>query len=171
MNTIKNIKVSAHYETDITPSKFDALFEQYEIAKTIADETESVKQPLIDAMGDKKLELIYKQLDVIVQRLNVISKCIGHVRTVSVYDWSTPKKITVKITTHHNWNKPEIYLEGYSSPQSSWFKENGIVTLWNKLGLYEKLEKECVRLLKEMINSENRKTSRINTNYNNMIND
>lgn len=171
MNTIKKIKVSAHYETDSTPSKFDALFAQYEIAKAIADETESVKQPLIDAMGEKKLELIYKQLDVIVQRLNVISECRGSVEAIEAFDWSTGIKLAVKIRTCCNWEAPEIYLHGYSRPHYTWFEKHGIVTLWNQLGLYEKLEKECEKLLEAMIRSQNDKADRITTNYVNMIND
>lgn len=171
MDTIKNIKVLAHYETDSTPSKFDALFAQYEAAKAIADETESIKQPLIDAMGERKLELIYKQLDVIVQRLNMISKCRQGVVSIDAFDWSTANKLTVKIVSYCCWDKAEIYLCGYQTPRESWFKEYGIVTLWNKLGLYEKLEKKCEQMLEEMITQQNIKTEHINKNYNNMIND
>lgn len=172
MNTIKNIKVSAHYEIDSTSSKFDALLEQYKIAKTIADGIKNEKQPLIDAMGEKKLELIYKQLDVLVQRLNIISKCKDSVVSVSAWNWDfTSQKITIQITTHYNWNEPEIYLCGNRKPQESWFKKDGIVTLWNKLKLYEQLEKKCNDKLVDMINQQNEKAQYINTNYNNMIND
>lgn len=171
MDTIKNIRVTACYETDPTPSKFDALFAQYKVAKTIADETQSTKQPLIDAMGEKKLELIYKQLDVIVQRLNMISKCTNSVQSVDACTLATGIKLSVKISSCHTWNEPEIYLCGYQTPREFWFKKNGIVTLWNKLGLYEKLEKKCEKLLEEMIEVQEEKTKCINTNYNNMIND
>lgn len=167
---IRNIKVSAHYETDSTPSKFDALFAQYEAAKAIAEETENTKQPLIDAMGEEKLKLIYKQLDVIVQRLNMISKCKDAVVDVYVEVWFN-STFTVKITTCHTWKEPNIYLNGDIRPQTYWFKEDGIVTLWNQLGLYGQLEKRCEHKLEIMIEEQNRKTSRINTNYNNMIND
>ena len=171
MNTIKNIKVSAHYEMDSSPSKFDALFAQYEAAKAIADETASTKQPLIDAMGEKKLELIYKQLDVIVQRLNIISKCKGAVVGISAWVWPGASKLEVTITTCHTWKEPQIFLCGYSTPRDSWFKKDGIVTLWNQLGLYEKLEKNCENKLNEMIIEQNNKTQYINENYGNMIAD
>lgn len=171
MNTIKNIKVSAHYEVDTEPSKFDALVAQYEAAKAIADETKNIKQPLIDAMGEKKLELIYKQLDVIVQRLNVISRYKGAVVGVNAWVWPGASKLEVRITTCYSWKKPEIYLCGYTTPRDSWFAKDGIVTLWNQLGLYEKLEKNCEDKLEAMINEQNNKTAYINENYCNMIND
>ena len=114
--------------------------------------------------------MIYKQLDVIVQRLNIISKCKNSVVEVEDYDWSTDRKMTVKIKTHWSWNQPEIYFCGNTSPNSSWFKKEGIVTLWNQLGLYEKLEKKCERQLEFMINEQNDKTNYINANYDNMIN-
>ena len=171
MDTIKNIKVSAYYETDTTPSKFDALLKQYELAKTIADGIENEKQPLIDAMGKKKLELIYKQLDVLVKRLNILSKCKNSVVSISAWNWEhTPEKITIQITTHYNWNEPEIYLCGNRKPRESWFKKDGIVTLWNELKLYEQLEEKCNDKLEEMIKQQNEREQYINTNYNNMIN-
>lgn len=171
METIKNIKVSAHYETDSTPSKFDALFAQYEAAKAIADETKSTKQPLINAMGEEKLKLIYKQLDVIVQRLNMISKCKDAVVGIEASTLTTGHFIRANIRTCYTWKNPDIYLDGNTSPQAYWFKEDGIVTLWNRLGLYELLEEQCESMLEKMIEEQNKKTDRINTNYNNMIND
>lgn len=171
MNTIKNIKVTAEYEVDTTPSKFDALLAQYEIAKTIADKTEDSKQPLINAMGKKKLELIYEQLNTIVQRVNIISKHKDGVVAVNAWDWSrTPHKQEIVIRSHWNWEKPEIFLCGYRTPQDSWFKVDGIVTLWNELGLYRKLEQECEKRLETMIQSLNDKTNRINANYDHMMN-
>lgn len=168
METIRNIKVSAKYEVDETPSKFDALLAQYEVAKAIADETKRTKQPLIDAMGEKKLELIYKQLDVIVQRLNVISKCKDAVVSTSAYKWAD-KKLEVKITTCWTWKKPTIYLCGYETPRKEWFEERGIVTLWNRLNLYKELEENCEVMLENMITEQNSKTEYINKNYGNMI--
>lgn len=171
MNTIKNIKVTAEYEVDTKPSKFDALLAQYEIAKTIADEIEDSKQPLINAMGQKKLELIYEQLDTIVQRVNIISKYKDEVVAVKAWDWSkTADRKDIMIKSHWNWEKPEIYLCGYTTPKDSWFKVEGIVTLWNDLGLYRKLEEECEKMLEKMIQNQNNKTNRINTNYDNMMN-
>ena len=171
MDTIKNIKVTAEYEVDTTPSKFDALLAQYEIAKTIADETEDSKQPLINAMGKKKLELIYEQLNTIVQRVNIISKHKDEVVAVKAWDWSkTPDRKDVMIKTCWSWEKPEIYLCGNTTPKDSWFKVDGIVTLWNDLGLYKKLEQECEKMLEKMIQNQNNKTNRINTNYDNMMN-
>lgn len=59
---IRNIKVTATYEEG-EPSKFDALWKEYEIAKKIADTTKEVVCPLIEAAGEKKLEMIYEQLE------------------------------------------------------------------------------------------------------------
>lgn len=171
METIRNIKVTATYETETKPSKFDALFAQYRVAKAIADETESTKQPLIDAMGKAKLEVIYKQLDTIVQRFDIISQCTGHQESATVFSFynNTEYKVTVK--RWHKNNKTTIYLDGDESTREWWFNEDGIVTLWNSLGLYEKLEQVCEQQLKYMIESQNKRAQKINNNYNNMIND
>ena len=172
MEAIRNIKVSAHYEVDTAPSKFDALLAQYEAAKAIADETANTKQPLIDAMGEKKLELIKQQLDVIVDRLNAISyrkEAVIEIGASVIYEG---REYAVTIHTHWIWDKPKIYLNGYTYGYKPdwWFKEDGIVTLWNSLGLYEKLEQRCEKMLEEMIATQNKKTKCINTNYDNMIN-
>ena len=172
MKAIRNIKVTAHYEVDTAPSKFDALLAQYEAAKAIADETASTKQPLIDAMGEKKLELIKQQLNVIVDRLNAISYRREAVIAVEVSVVYKQHKYKVKIETHWIWDEPTIYLDGYTDAYKPnwWFKEDGIVTLWNYLRLYEQLEQKCENMLEDMIATQNEKAERINTNYNNMIN-
>jgi hypothetical protein len=169
METIRNIKVTAHYEVDTKPSKFDALFAEYQLAKAIADATESTKQPLIDAMGEKKWELIHQQLDVIVQRLDVIAQCQGQFAQVVARSDYEDRGYSVTIRRSNRHNSTTIYIDGYQQPQPWWFEEKGIVTLWNQLGLYEQLEEKCEILLIQMINAENSKTERINNNYNNMI--
>lgn len=167
------IQVFAQYEEDTAPSKFDALLKQYALAKEIADETESVKQPLIDAMGEAKLELIKKQLGVIVRRLIIMCDLRGGSASVEAHSYSDAfgnDKHTVSIRMSRKGDYV-IYLDGYTfdHPSKYWFSEDGIVTLWNKLKLYEQLERKCERELELMIKSQEEKTNRIEQNYENMI--
>lgn len=171
---MRNIQVFAQYETDTAPSKFDALLKQYKLAKEIADETESVKQPLIDAMGEAKLALIKKQLGIIADRLMVISELCGGVQLVEAIGYTDVYcncKRCVLVRNSNTWNHAEIYLDGYTfdHPSKYWFDEDGIVTLWNKLKLYEKLEVSCEEKLAKMIKSQEEKTRNIEQNYENMI--
>ena len=169
---MRNIQVFAQYETDTAPSKFDALLKQYKLAKEIADETESVKQPLIDAMGEAKLALIKEQLEIIANKLQCIYDLTGRSRQVEVGTYrDCYNNYRVSVSHSQKSSVPKIYLDGYTfdHPSQDWFSENGIVTMWNKLKLYEKLEYQCERILEDMIRGQNEKTHRIEQNYENMI--
>lgn len=172
---MRNIQVIAKYETDTEPSKFDALLKQYKLAKEIADETESVKQPLIDAMGEAKLALIKEQLGIIVGKMTIMCDLRGGSASFEAHGYSdafgfSNDRHTVSIRMSRD-GRHTIYLDGYTfeHPSQYWFSEDGIVTLWNKLKLHEQLERKCEMELEHMIKSQEAKTKRIEQNYENMI--
>lgn len=168
---ITNIKVTASYEYDNSHSKFDALLTQYNIAKKIADETKAIKQPLINAMGEKKLELIMEQLETIKKYASTLSM-LQNDACVAVRAIGKGGAHCVKITHSNKWgDKFTIYLDGYENPIPSWFEEHGIVTRWNELNLYESLKQDCERQLERLIQRANSSTDKINNLYNTMIND
>lgn len=173
---IKNIKVTATYEED-EPSKFDALWKEYEIAKKIANTTKETLHPLIEAAGEKKLEMIYEQLEPITKYVidlaNTHKKYKEELITVCTYaNGGQRYSATVKARLNDRtgeWDT-DIYLDGSWQKQNSWFSENGIVTKWNQYGLYEKLKKECERRLQEAIEEIRKETNTIKNTFANMQN-
>ena len=183
---IGNIKVTATYEVDNSFSKFDALLEQYNAAKAIADKTKSAKQPLINAMGKKKLELIKIQLLNIVDQVWQLAKIVDGLCTVKacVNYCNKEREICYSdFANRANYYQVEISVGRDGSYRiklngrnidnekpDNWFKEDGIVTLWNELELYPLLQKECEDKIKYQIDLMNKRTREINSTYENMIN-
>jgi hypothetical protein len=66
----------------------------------------------------------------------------------------------------------KIYLGGYDidTPREWWFSEDGIVTKWNELKLYDMILKECEKRMTSLIDEQNKKIERINNTFNNMQN-
>lgn len=180
-NSINAIHVTAEYVN--TPStQFEALKQKLAAVTKLADETESFKQPLIDAMGKKKLELVYKQLDNIVNHLREIAALKGtwanqsveahsYLTVVDQYGRSSAARKTVNVVYRGERYSPVIYLDGWDEEKGWWFDKDGIITNWNKLKLYEKLEEACCKQLESLIEIKAKKTENIDKNFENMIND
>ena len=177
---IKNIKVTATYEED-EPSKFDALWKEYEIAKQIADTTEDTVRPLIEAAGEKKLELIYEQLEPIVHHVIDLANLheLDDLKKQSVCavvygDNAGKDRHSVEIHVSFNTKTGEwdtiIYFDGDKNKRNHWFGENGIITNWNSLKLYEKIKEGCEKELIERIGYLKKKTERIKNTFANMQN-
>ena len=183
---MNEIKVTAEY-INKEPSKFDALVAEYNAAKALADVTVSEKQPLIDAMGEAKLELIKKQLNDIAQKLHVIAKIRGTGVCIKVLvrvgpdgviledDCPnlgrikyTPWNVFVSVGKAEEDNYISLDFKDIDSPCESWFSENGIVTRWNDYKFYEKLLAECEKQMRELIDGQNSITERINNTFSNM---
>ena len=175
---IKNIKVTATYEEDEL-SKFDALWKEYEIARQIADVTKETLCPLIEAAGEKKLEMIYEQLEPITKYVislaNTHKMCKDESVTVCAYaDRQCTERHSVTVSAKLNdrigeWDV-KIYLDGDSKRHNEWFGENGIVTKWNQYGLYEKLKTECESRLQKAIDQIKKVTNSVRATFQNMQN-
>jgi hypothetical protein len=167
---MSEIKVTAEYISKPS-TKFAALLAEFKAAKALAEATEAEKQPLIDAMGEAKLELIKKQLHEIVQKLFVIVHITGRgceVKVEKMVNWYNYK---ASVSVDHGYTI-KIYLGGYDIDTSRewWFSEDGIVTKWNELKLYDMLLKECEQRMTSLIDEQNKKIERINNTFNNMQN-
>lgn len=167
---MNEIRVTAEY-INKPSNKFDALLAEFKAAKALAEATEAEKQPLIDAMGKAKLELIKKQLHEIVEKLFVIVHITGRdceFKVEKMVNWYSYK---VSVSVDHRYTI-KIYLGGYDidTHREWWFSEDGIVTRWNELKLYDMLLKECEKRMTSLIYEQNKKIERINNTFNNMQN-
>lgn len=167
---MNEIRVTAEY-INKPSNKFDALLAEFKAAKALAEATEAEKQPLIDAMGEAKLELIKKQLHEIVTKLFVIVHITGRgceVKVEKMVNWYSYK---ASVSVNYGYTI-KIYLGGYDidTHRESWFSEDGIVTKWNELKLYDMLLKECEKRMTSLIDEQNKKIERINNTFNNMQN-
>ena len=167
---MNEIRVTAEY-INKPSNKFDALLAEFKAAKALAEATEAEKQPLIDAMGEVKLELIKEQLHDIVKKMFVIVRITGRsceIKVEKMVDWYSYK---VSILVDHAYTI-RTYLNGndINTARNGWFGEDGIVTKWNELKLYDMILKECEQRMTNLINEQNKKIERINNTFNNMQN-
>ncbi len=174
---MERIVVKAERIGDNGISKFDALVGEYEAAKRLADETVETKQPLIDAMGEKKLQMIDEQLDTIADCLRKICEIKGDcdVCKAEAYTYLTPEgygKVSVYVRRYRDGNV-EKRLNGWDikNRQQHWFTANGIVTKWNEYRLYEKLLTDCQNQLRLAIDEQKGRINQVNTILENMNND
>jgi hypothetical protein len=170
---MNEIRVTAEYISKPS-NKFDALLAEFKAAKALAEATEAEKQPLIDAMGEAKLELIKKQLHEIAKKLFVIVHITGRGCEVKVEKMVNRYNYKVSVSVDQNYTI-RIYLGGYDIDTSRkwcqwWFSEDGIVTKWNELKLYDMILKECEQRMTSLIDEQNKKIERINNTFNNMQN-
>jgi hypothetical protein len=170
---MNEIRVTAEYISKPS-NKFDALLAEFKAAKALAEATEAEKQPLIDAMGEAKLELIKKQLHEIAKKLFVIVHITGRGCEVKVEKMVNRYNYKASVSVDQNYTI-RIYLGGYDIDTSRkwcqwWFSEDGIVTKWNELKLYDMILKECEQRMTSLIDEQNKKIERINNTFNNMQN-
>lgn len=174
---MERIVVKAERIGDSGISKFDALVKEYEAAKRLADETVETKQPLVDAIGEKKLEVISEQLDTIASCLQKIYEIKGNcgVYTADAHAYLTPEgygKVCVRVK-YYGDGCIQKTLNGWNinNRQQQWFDINGIVTKWNEYRLYEKLLTDCQNQLRSAIDEQKRRMNKVNTILENMNND
>ena len=168
---MNEIKVTAEYSNNST-SKLDALRAEYKAAKALADATVSEKQPLIDAMGEAKLELIKKQLNYIAQKM-LMSMEIFDSSSYSQFAeiWVSGTKYDASVYVEKNHPACiELNNRSINYPDGYWFSEHGIVTMWNELKLYDRLLEKCEEYLEYKISEQNKRIEKINNTFSNMQN-
>lgn len=174
---MERIIVKAERIGDSGISKFDALIKEYEAAKRLADETVETKQPIVDAIGEKKLQMIDEQLDTIASCLQKICEIRGRcgVCTAEAYAYLTPEgygKVSARVR-YYVGGDVEKRLDGWDidNRRQQWFDINGVVTKWNEYHLYEKLLTDCQSQLRSAIDEQKRRMNKVNTILENMNND
>ena len=174
---IKNIKVTATYEENDALKKLDALMEQYNMAKRVAETQKEELAPLILAMGDKKFELIKEQIQVIKKYAEQIVKITKHDFTLRA-EGKTYNYNTANLYCYFNGGMDSIFdftLNGYTytadMKPDNWYSEKGIITCWNEEKIYEQLINSCEKILENEIRRVTLKTNGLRKNYENMKND
>lgn len=172
---MNEIKVTVSYEKPTT-SKFDALMAEYEAAKKYADETVAYYKPLADAAEEAKFDAIMKQLEPIKEYAKRISE-IKNGETVwiiaylpiSICGGCDGEKFSVV------YRPKEIYKWTFSTKYGDFERKNiryytngshNFIGMWDEWGVYNKLEEEAFKQLREAINEQksraNREINRLN---------
>ena len=168
---MNEIKVTVTYDKPTT-SKFDALMAEYEAAKKYADETVAYYKPLADAAEDAKFDAIMEQLETIKKYAKRISEIKddaavwikAHIPS-SVCGCANsggqefqvvyrPKETTYMweiSSAHVKFDRKRI---AYHSEDSHNFIGN-----WDEWRVYEKLERNAISQLNELINEQKRRAN------------
>ena len=182
---MNEIKVTVTYEKPTT-SKFDALMAEYEAANKYADETVAYYKPLADAAEDAKFDAIMEQLETIKR----YAKTISNLSDQSVWI-STIIPINVRGGCSHSSSDGKfsvIYRRNSNFPfeimwigdpftkerlRKRWYSmcegHCNIIGMWNEWGVYERLEKEAISQLNNLINEQKRRANAQKNRLNNII--
>lgn len=152
---MNNIKVTVSYEKPTT-TKFDALMAEYETAKKMADETVSYYKPLADAAEDAKFDAIIEQLETIADYAKRICEIDPNHRAVWIKAYVSS---TAFIVCYRKDYKLEIQWDGADFTKENLHKNPGwffngrynIMGNWDEWEVYQKLEDNACRQLKEAI--------------------
>jgi hypothetical protein len=168
---MNEIKVTVSYEKPTT-SKFDALMAEYEAAKKYADETVSYYKPLADAAEEAKFDAIMEQLETIKEYAKRISEIKnGEAVWIKAHIASDvcgsrnsggedieviyrPRETGYMFAIHaayQDFNRKHIK---YYSEGSHNFLGN-----WDEWRVYEKLERNAISQLNELITEQKRRAN------------
>ena len=170
---MNEIKVTVTYDKPNT-TKFDALMAEYEAAKKCADETVAYYKPLADVAEEAKFDAIMEQLETIkdyARRISEItndavwiSRWIGARRFDVVY---RPKETTYRYQI--TWGGDEFNKRQAQRLRHIFFQGPNIIGRWEELRVYEELENEAFKLLREAINDQKRRANHETNRYHNIV--
>lgn len=160
-----NIKVSVEYDTPVT-NAFDALMEQYHITKNLATETTAYFKPLADAAEEAKAAAIMEQIEVIADYVRQLHSLGGH--HIHYYASARCSErddfgfcFTVKVTingTEATWRHARFTVDNVKRYPAAFNAEEddeyNILANWGKWRVFEKLERHCLRHLREAIEEQ-----------------
>lgn len=176
---MNEIKVTVTYDKPNT-TKFDALMAEYEAAKKCADETVAYYKPLADVAEEAKFDAIMEQLETIKDYAMRISEINGGTAVwisayytaneIGAYTSNTfeviyrPKETTLmwEIKTNHG---------RFAKPYVKYYCENGrnFIGNWEELKVYQRLEANACKQLREAINNQKRRANHETNRYHNIV--
>lgn len=156
---MNEIKVTVAYKMPKT-TKFDALMEEFEVAKKMADETVAYYQPLADVAEDAKFDAIAEQLETIKRYAQKIAS-ITQEDNVKIYTYCNGCLFSVSYKRNSNFPF-EISWDGTNFTkdnmhrQHGWFCEGryNIVGKWDEWGVYQALENNACAQLTRAISKQ-----------------
>lgn len=163
------IKVTVEYATPST-NKFDALMNEYVVAKKVADETVAYYKPLADIAEEAKFDAIMEQLETIKQ----YAKRISDISNMAVFivanlsaelrnspyrniDYSKRFEVAYRPQSGFEimWDGDRFTKERLRKYREGMCKkERNIIGKWDEWGVYKMLEESACKQLKDMINRQ-----------------
>jgi hypothetical protein len=174
---MKNIKVIVEYEVPKT-SKFDALMNEYMVAKKIADETESYYKPLAELAEEAKFDAIMHQLEIIkyyaqqISRLNnnetvwIKAHIPGYERNEHCPMYGSGDFIVTYFPREQNrfeirWSSVIFDKERFNSGRCNFCSgSHNVVGNWDKWKVYQRLEEDAIKKLNELIQKQTERKQR-----------
>lgn len=177
---MNEIKVTVTYDKPTT-SKFDALMAEYEAAKKYADETVSYYKPLADAAEEAKMSAILEQLETIKEYAKRISEIKNgeavwikaHIASdVCGSRNSGGEDIEVIYRPRETRYMFEIHAahQDFNIKHIKYYSEgaHNFLGNWDEWKVYEKLEKNAISQLNELITEQKRRADREKNRLNNI---
>ena len=171
------IRVTVEYEKNET-TKFDALMEQYQAAKRLADEKVSYYKPLAIAAEEAKLKAIIEQIDTIKDYCRQVHKTLGTVIKPSAYVgveslgglegshfviyFNENQGVWSAEFRHHPFT-----LKNYQENPSDFVNIHyNIIAQWEEFGTYAELERQVCLAVDSAIKRQNSRVKNIEGRYN-----
>ena len=176
---MNEIKVTVTYDKPNT-TKFDALMAEYEAAKKCADETVAYYKPLADVAEEAKFDAIMEQLETIKDYARRISEIKGDGAVwISAYYTAnemgsyTSDAFEVIYRPKETTCKWEIKTKGgeFVRKYVKYYCENGrnFIGGWEELKVYQRLEANACKQLREAINEQTRRANHETNRYHNIV--
>ena len=171
------IRVTVEYEKNET-TKFDALIEQYQAAKKLADEKVAYYKPLAIAAEEGKLKAILEQVEIIKDYCRQAHKTLGMVLKPSAYVGSDliggleGSHFVIYFDENHGvWSAEfrhhPFTLNNYQENPSDFVNRSyNIIAQWEKMGIFAELERQVCRSVEGAIERQNNRIKNIEGRYN-----
>lgn len=169
---MEKIIVTAKYQGE-KEDKITALIEAAQKAKEVADATESRLQPLIDAAGEKKWELICEQLQDFANRYETFLEMTG-----DPGKWGRTFSYSHCCVMWYNYNREMLIRVNDITVDAivrmgvlpSLCKDGGLVTEWNNRGVIEYFDSCLENLIREYTKAQENRKIKLERTAKNMMN-
>lgn len=158
---MNEIKVTVAYKMPKT-TKFDALMEEFEAAKKVADETVAYYQPLADVAEDAKFDAIAEQLETIKCYAQKIAGIVQKKDDIRIYTYCNGYMFRVLYRPYNSnfpfeitWGNTQFTKENMHRHHGCFCEGNyNIVGNWDEWGIYQKLENNACSQLTNAIKAQ-----------------
>lgn len=160
--TIGNININVSYN-EVKPSKLIDALEKYNAAVRFKNVVDDEATPIINAVAEKKVEMIIKQLSPVLDVCKIIrdrsNSCLIRVSLRHIgdcdYDYIT---LSVRSTYDSSAYSAErnvfVGCDNIPLSKSSLICPNSIVSHWEEWGIYNTIEKEVINKLERITKQE-----------------
>lgn len=160
-----NIKVTAMYD-EPTFGSIDSLMKRASALKALHEDAEDNYRPLINAVGEKKYELVKQKLYALAEKLAEFNEKFGKdegIRAIVRVREYTDTSVWIYRNCNNDY-RIEIGGRDIELFNKQWIEKDGIITRWGELKVYERLEEALERRIREQISTYTNNIQKIKDN-------